>query len=431
MLEHTLEELRAAHDELRTSFDSPVPPAEIPTRTDTGAAVMTAVAADRLVQLGDQLLQVPDGFEVNAEARAPARAPAREPPRRRDRLGACRGAGLCHPARGRDSDQAVGAGHRARHVLAPPRGAPRPAHRRDVHAAPGASRRVGVVRDLQLAAVGVRGARVRARLLDRRAGRARAVGGAVRRLHQRSADRRRPVHRLGSIEMGADLPSRAPSATRLRGQRPGALERAPRALPAARGAGQHPRRQLHDGRAVLPSAATPGARRDGAAARRDDAEGPAPAARGDVVARRPGAWIVPARARRSFRPSTASSSGWSSAAARCTTTSSGTSCGPTRAPSRSLGSSSSIRSRSTRSRHSSPRIRQSGRSSGRRRSRRTWGRGGRSGTGSKKPPRARRPHRACSTSAGRGGRARARGTRRSITTSRIGSCARRSAQGAS
>ena len=31
-------------------------PAEIPTRTDTGAAVMTAVAADRLVQLGEQLL---------------------------------------------------------------------------------------------------------------------------------------------------------------------------------------------------------------------------------------------------------------------------------------------------------------------------------------------------------------------------------------
>ena len=45
----------------------------------------------------------------------------------------------------------------------------------------------------------------------------------------------------------------APSAARLRGQRAGALERAARALPPARRAGQHPRRQLHDGRAVLPS----------------------------------------------------------------------------------------------------------------------------------------------------------------------------------
>ena len=79
MLEHTLEELRAAHDELRTSFDSTVPPAEIPTRTDTGAAVLTAVSADRLVQLGDQLLQVPDEFEVNAKL-------ARQLERRRESL---------------------------------------------------------------------------------------------------------------------------------------------------------------------------------------------------------------------------------------------------------------------------------------------------------------------------------------------------------
>ena len=65
MFEDALEELRAAHDELRTSFASPVPPPEIPTRTDTGAAVMTAVPADRLLQLGDQLLEASDGFEVN------------------------------------------------------------------------------------------------------------------------------------------------------------------------------------------------------------------------------------------------------------------------------------------------------------------------------------------------------------------------------
>jgi 2-oxoglutarate dehydrogenase E1 component len=65
LLDEILAALRSAHDELRQSFASIVPPAEAPTRTDTGAAVVTAVAAERLVELGDQLLRVPDGFEVN------------------------------------------------------------------------------------------------------------------------------------------------------------------------------------------------------------------------------------------------------------------------------------------------------------------------------------------------------------------------------
>ena len=69
------------------------------------------------------------------------------------------------------------------------------------------------------------------------------------------------------------------------------------------------------------------------------------------------------------------------------------------------------------------------RSSGRRRSRRTWARGGRCATGWRKRPRARRPHARPVRRAGPGVRARARATRRSITTSRIGSCARRSASG--
>ncbi len=79
MLEETLDALRAAHDELRTSFASPVPPPEAPTKTDTGAAVLTAVPAERLLQLGDQLLRVPEGFEVNAKL-------ARQLERRRESL---------------------------------------------------------------------------------------------------------------------------------------------------------------------------------------------------------------------------------------------------------------------------------------------------------------------------------------------------------
>ncbi|MEP7223456.1 MAG: multifunctional oxoglutarate decarboxylase/oxoglutarate dehydrogenase thiamine pyrophosphate-binding subunit/dihydrolipoyllysine-residue succinyltransferase subunit [Actinomycetota bacterium] len=65
LLERTLQELRDAHDQLRASFAEPAPPPEPRTRTDTGAQVMTAVPAERLLQLNEQLLRVPEGFEVN------------------------------------------------------------------------------------------------------------------------------------------------------------------------------------------------------------------------------------------------------------------------------------------------------------------------------------------------------------------------------
>jgi 2-oxoglutarate dehydrogenase E1 component len=79
MFEETLDALRAAHDELRTSFASPIPPPETATKRDTGAAVVTAVAAERLLQLGDRLLQVPEGFDVNTKL-------ARQLERRRETL---------------------------------------------------------------------------------------------------------------------------------------------------------------------------------------------------------------------------------------------------------------------------------------------------------------------------------------------------------
>jgi len=65
LLDRTIEVLRTTHDELRTTFAAPVPPTEAKTRTDTGEAVVTAVAADRLRELDQQLARVPDGFEVN------------------------------------------------------------------------------------------------------------------------------------------------------------------------------------------------------------------------------------------------------------------------------------------------------------------------------------------------------------------------------
>jgi 2-oxoglutarate dehydrogenase E1 component len=66
LLEHTLETLREAHDQLRASFTESVPPPPEPRpRLDTGEAVLTAVTHDRLLELNEQLLAVPDGFEVN------------------------------------------------------------------------------------------------------------------------------------------------------------------------------------------------------------------------------------------------------------------------------------------------------------------------------------------------------------------------------
>jgi len=65
LLDRTLDALRIAHDELRTTFASPEPLPEPRTLVDTGAAVVTAVPADRLLALDEQLRRVPEGFQVN------------------------------------------------------------------------------------------------------------------------------------------------------------------------------------------------------------------------------------------------------------------------------------------------------------------------------------------------------------------------------
>jgi 2-oxoglutarate dehydrogenase E1 component len=60
--------LRAAHERLRTSIaEPPAPPPEPPSVAGTGEAVETAVPGDRLRALNEQLLQVPEGFTVNAK----------------------------------------------------------------------------------------------------------------------------------------------------------------------------------------------------------------------------------------------------------------------------------------------------------------------------------------------------------------------------
>jgi 2-oxoglutarate dehydrogenase E1 component len=65
LLDRTIEALREIHDQLRASFAEPERPPEQRRRTDTGEAVVTAVPAERLRELNEQLLSVPEGFEVN------------------------------------------------------------------------------------------------------------------------------------------------------------------------------------------------------------------------------------------------------------------------------------------------------------------------------------------------------------------------------
>jgi 2-oxoglutarate dehydrogenase E1 component len=67
LLEQTVDVLRQAHDELRASFAQPEHAPERRPPKDTGEAVVTAVARDRLLELNEQLLRVPEGFTVNTK----------------------------------------------------------------------------------------------------------------------------------------------------------------------------------------------------------------------------------------------------------------------------------------------------------------------------------------------------------------------------
>jgi len=65
LLTQPLEMLRETHDQLRASFADPEQPREPRIPRDTGDTVVTSVPVERLRELNEQLLRVPQGFQVN------------------------------------------------------------------------------------------------------------------------------------------------------------------------------------------------------------------------------------------------------------------------------------------------------------------------------------------------------------------------------
>src|SRR3989441_5981623 len=217
------------------------------------------------------------------QAAAPAGAPARRPHRRRDRVGPRRGARVRIAARRGDADPPHRAGHRTRHVQPTPPGVARHRERAALRADPEPRGRARALRAAQQPALGVRVPRLRVRLRRGGARCAGAVGGAVRRLHQRRRGDHRSVPDRRARQVGAGIAPHAAAAARLRRSGARALERPHRAVPSARRRGQPAHRELHHAGAVLPPAATSGAARGAAAAGAVHPEKPAAAAPGHVA----------------------------------------------------------------------------------------------------------------------------------------------------
>ena len=243
------------------------------------APVETGVPYETLKAISDAMARVPEGFHVNPkiERLIAGRAKAIET-RRGGRLGVRRVAGvrLAPASRRPPSGSAARTAAAARSASGTPcSSTSRPATAYTPLKNLGAD--AGRALRLRQPAVRGRRARVRLRLLARRAPHADPLGGPVRRLRQRRPGDHRPVHRLGRVEVGPGQRPRHAPAARLRGPGARALQRPARTVPLALRRGQHPGRQRHHPRAVLPPAPPPGPPRLPQAPDRDDAQEPAPA----------------------------------------------------------------------------------------------------------------------------------------------------------
>ena len=311
----TLEEAEQAlvdfHDKLQVSLDEtrshapantkaarPPQPLGVLPHIETG--VERADARPHLRQAH----RLPGGLHDPSEVEQAVRGSGHALRGGRARLGDRRGVGGRFARARRPSGPVGRPGLAPRHVQPAALGAHRLRDRRTVDPARQPRGCRGALLGVRFAAVGVRGDGLRVRLQPRQPGGARDVGGAVRRLRQRRADRHRPVHRRRRGQVGPAERPRAPAAARLRGTGSGAQLGAHRALPHARGRGQHADRQRHDRGELLPPAPSPGALAAPDAADRVHAEA-GPAHEADPVdGRRADARLVPGSARRSGRRST-------------------------------------------------------------------------------------------------------------------------------
>ena len=176
----------------------------------------TAISDDELKKLGKLLTTVPDGFAIHKTLqRVLDTKKAMFDSGAGIRLVDRRGARLRQPGRGGPCSTPLRPGQRPRHLQPAPRGVGRPANRRQIYpAVPRRGRRP--LRGPRQPAVRVRRARLRIWLLARRPAVPGDVGSAVRRLRQRRADHRRPVHRLGRAQVAARQRPRHAASARLR-----------------------------------------------------------------------------------------------------------------------------------------------------------------------------------------------------------------------
>ena len=289
-----------AHEELKRSIGAPPETGEHELDRTMSREPRTTLPEETLRALNEQLLRVPDDFEVHRKLRSFIE-------RRRTSFEEGKGIDWAHaealafasllalgvPVRLTGQDTERGTFSQRHAVLHDPNTGDA------LVLAQGAARRGGALRAPQQPAVGAGVHGLRVRLQRPGARRARALGGPVRRLRELGPGDRRPVPGLRAGQVGSDLAAHAAAAARLRGLGPRALERPARALPPGRGRGEHPGGQLHHAGPVLPPAAPPGARVQAAAADRDDAEEPAAAAGGHIDGRGAGRGRLRARDRRS------------------------------------------------------------------------------------------------------------------------------------
>ncbi len=216
----------------------------------------TAVSVTTLKRIGTALTRVPAGFEVHPRIARQLEA-KREMLESGEGIDWTTGEALAFgcAAAGGPSRAPVRRGQPARHVQPAPCGADRPGEPERIRAAEQHRARPGEDRDLQLAAVRSRRARLRIRLHAGRSAHAGAVGGAVRRLRQRRAGDHRPVPGERREQVAAHVRPHAAAAARLRRAGAGAFVRAHRALPAALCRTQHVRGQSDHAGQLLPRAA--------------------------------------------------------------------------------------------------------------------------------------------------------------------------------